>query len=75
VSSIVDNGVGDYTVNFTTAMPDANYSFFAFSGDGASTNRNAVLNSTTATTTATRFGTVAASSPTDMAYIHFSVFR
>lgn len=27
VSSITDNGVGDYTVNFTTAMPDANYSF------------------------------------------------
>ena len=25
VSSIVDNGTGDYTVNFTTAMPDANY--------------------------------------------------
>jgi len=26
VSSITDNGVGDYTVNFTTAMSDANYS-------------------------------------------------
>lgn len=26
VSSITDNNVGDYTVNFTTAMPDANYS-------------------------------------------------
>ena len=26
VSSISDNGTGDYTVNFTTAMPDANYS-------------------------------------------------
>lgn len=25
VSSITDNGVGVYTVNFTTAMPDANY--------------------------------------------------
>ena len=25
VSSITDNGVGDYTVNFTTAMADANY--------------------------------------------------
>jgi hypothetical protein len=25
VSSITDNGVGEYTVNFTTAMPDANY--------------------------------------------------
>jgi hypothetical protein len=27
VSSITDNGTGDYTVNFTTAMPDANYAF------------------------------------------------
>lgn len=27
VSSITDNGVGDYTMNFTTAMPDVNYSF------------------------------------------------
>jgi len=25
VSSITDNGTADYTVNFTTAMPDANY--------------------------------------------------
>lgn len=35
VSSITDNGVGDYTVNFTTAMPDANYSF-----SGGDTNDN-----------------------------------
>jgi hypothetical protein len=26
VTSITDNGTGDYTVNLTTAMPDANYS-------------------------------------------------
>jgi hypothetical protein len=25
VTSITDNGTGDYTVNFTTAMPDTNY--------------------------------------------------
>lgn len=30
VSSITDNGTGDYTVNFTTAMPDANYSMVGF---------------------------------------------
>jgi hypothetical protein len=38
VSSITDNGTGDYTVNFTTAMPDANYSTTGAAGDGA--NRN-----------------------------------
>lgn len=26
VSSITDNGTGDYAINFTTALPDANYS-------------------------------------------------
>jgi hypothetical protein len=39
VSSIVDNGVGDYTANFTIAMPDANYSVAggaAYSSDPAS---------------------------------------
>jgi len=25
ISSITDNGTGDYTLNFTNAMPDANY--------------------------------------------------
>jgi hypothetical protein len=34
VSSITDNGTGDYTVNFTTAMPDANYSALATQGLG-----------------------------------------
>jgi hypothetical protein len=31
VSSITDNGTGDYTVNFTTAMTDANYCSQGFS--------------------------------------------
>jgi hypothetical protein len=33
VSSITDNGTGDYTVNFTTAMTDANYAMSGFAGD------------------------------------------
>jgi hypothetical protein len=32
VSSITDNGTGDYTVNFTTAMPNANYSVSGIQG-------------------------------------------
>lgn len=31
VSSITDNGTGDYTVNFTTALADASYSVNALS--------------------------------------------
>jgi hypothetical protein len=37
VSSITDNGTGDYTVNFTTAMPDANYSVVVSADVGNST--------------------------------------
>jgi hypothetical protein len=44
VSSITDNGVGDYTVNFTTAMPDANYSP-AINGTSSSSGGIAKLNS------------------------------
>ena len=40
VSSITDNGVGDYTVNFTTAMPDANYSSNVTSLQDVSSNAN-----------------------------------
>ena len=36
VSSLTDNGTGDYTVNFTTAMPDANYSPYLISGSNGS---------------------------------------
>jgi hypothetical protein len=32
VSSITDNGTGDYTVNFTTAMEDADYCVQALAG-------------------------------------------
>jgi hypothetical protein len=37
VTSITDNGTGQYTVNFTTAMPDANY---AVSGTGGRPTSN-----------------------------------
>jgi hypothetical protein len=37
VSSITDNGTGDYTVNFTTAMPDANYCFNMSANDNGTT--------------------------------------
>jgi hypothetical protein len=32
VSSITDNGVGDYTINFTNPMPDANYNLVGGAG-------------------------------------------
>ena len=36
VSSITDNGVGDYTANFTNAMPDANYCAVVSAAESAS---------------------------------------
>jgi hypothetical protein len=33
VTSITDNGTGDYTANFTTAMTDANYSMTSSSAN------------------------------------------
>jgi len=33
VSSVTDEGVGYYTINLTTAMPDTNYSVIVASGD------------------------------------------
>jgi hypothetical protein len=51
VSSITDNGTGDYTVNFTTAMPDANYSITGakdnISASAASEIRIPIANQTT----------------------------
>lgn len=35
VSSITDNGTGDYTVNFTTAMPDADYAVVGLGSNNA----------------------------------------
>lgn len=38
VTSITDNGTGDYTVNFTNALPDANYAVVPFAGTIGSNN-------------------------------------
>jgi len=57
VSSITDNGVGDYTVNFTTAMPDNNYSFNGTSGGSATTYGIVVTEANSRTTTSIRYNT------------------
>ena len=60
VSSITANSTGDYTVNFTTAMPNANYSFLGTaSQDGTGNNGEivSILGSTTPTTSLIRIRT------------------
>jgi hypothetical protein len=44
VSSITDSGTGVYTVNFTTAMSDANYSAIAYGSNAGVTNGYCQLN-------------------------------
>jgi hypothetical protein len=76
VSSITDNGTGDYTVNFTTAMPDANYSIVALV-DWA-TVAWVTLNTSAAapTTTAARIQTRNSSTIlTDCAFNNVAIFR
>jgi len=72
VSSITDNNVANYTVNFTTAMPDVNYAGLVTASYGYSVVTIAVA----PTTSAFRFGTgnpVAADG--DSTYVMVAVFR
>ena len=48
VSSITDNGTGNYTINFTNAMPDANYSWSGLCGTPAVTNGFQILGASAA---------------------------
>lgn len=43
VSSITDNGTGDYTINFTTPMPDANYAVIGTCDTGPDGGRTHVI--------------------------------
>ena len=55
VSSITDNGTGQYTINFTTAMPDVNYSVVC-SGKGSDNNRYTGLLNTPTTSSCSVYG-------------------
>lgn len=77
VSSITDNGTGDYTVNFTTAMPNADYATVV--ACGMTSNTYSVILGTVslvaATTTGRRFSvnTASAGTAVDMAEISVSI--
>jgi hypothetical protein len=78
VSSITDNGTGDYTVNFTTAIVDANYSVAGALGGSTILGIDIGNLATVAPTTTTfRFlsrGTTSGT-PTDATYADISIFR
>ena len=79
VSSITDNGAGAYSVNFTTAMPDANYAAVGSTeGSGVSVLPIISVNQGNNQTTGlvniyTTGGTTAAA--TDFNYVTVSIFR
>lgn len=72
VTSITDNGVGDYTVNFTTAMPDESYSWaISCNGNAGGMQLGAQLSGTATSptllsTTQFRFNTGATSGGTNI---------
>lgn len=78
VSSITDNNTGDYTINFTNAMPDANYSVQAVVGGTA---QAAVVRTyedgSARTTSGIRVLTFVTNTggAVDMAQMNFSFFR
>lgn len=80
VTSVTDNGTGDYTVNFTTAMPDENYSTVTASqwSTGAATNTTLSVSATNPpTSSAVRLinfnGNTGALS--DPSYANVAIFR
>lgn len=77
VSSITDNGSGDYTVNFTNAMPDANYSASVTAGGTAGITSGTTLDQTTPrTTSALRIASLNAShAASDAAYVEVHICR
>jgi hypothetical protein len=78
VTSITDNGTGDYTVNFTTAMPDASYSICGTAGANPSFFAQVLspYPHGTQTTSAMRFRVFgSASTLSDVDLLSIAIFR
>jgi hypothetical protein len=76
VSSITDNGTGSYTVNFATALVDANYSIVgsaALSSDGERSTFGAASSSTSFANIET--GTGSGSENSDREFVSVAIFR
>lgn len=76
VSSITDNGTGDYTVNFTTAMEDVNYAANVTTQTGGIAGAVTLDGTAARTTTALRLGALTtAGNFVDSAQMSVSIFR
>jgi len=75
VTSITDNNTGDYTVNFTNAMPDANYGV-AVAIQSQTSGAAGLSRNVSATASAYRLLTTDSSGTAiDAAYLNVSIFR
>ena len=77
VSSITDNGTGDYTVNFTTALADANYAAVGTVGIGSGQTRrdnNCICYSRSSSSASFRAGT-STDVALDFDYVAAAIFR
>lgn len=78
VSSITDNGTGDYTVNFTTAMTDANYATIGTGSNnsgGASNLPMTVQMDYRQSTTGARITTGSTAGVADFPFTSVAIFR
>lgn len=75
VGSVTKNGTGDYTINFTTAMPDANYSWCGNCGNGSSNLTHITTGPITQAPTTTTFRMLTtnyAATIVDVTYVSFT---
>lgn len=72
ISTVTRNSTGNYTLNFTTAMPDAN---FAFSGNTGSTSNLAVTGSTKTASAFTLIVRDIAGAASDTSSVNVAIFR
>jgi hypothetical protein len=77
VSSITDNGTGDYTVNFTTAMPDANFSYGEgkIAVDCGGFYGDFYYQSSTASSLRIKYHSPGNTTGFDVSFANFSIFR
>jgi len=76
VSSITDNGTGDYTINFTTALPDANYSAQGMASNASFAMFTSAYPGVAPTTTGIRVATSTyLNAYQDAVYVEYAVFR
>ena len=75
VSSITDNGTGDYTVNFTTAMPDTNYAVVFGRGAAGASRPLYYSDGATYSTTAVRINAATSAALDDPTVANVAVFR